>query len=200
MGGANHFYTSPGDPPSKQAILKAALTIFARDGVAGSSIRVIALESGYTNPAIFKFYRTKEALALFLFERCYNECLAVLRVALGRQDGFPSKLRAAVRSLTDFVDAHPEAFFFVQDNLRVYWPKLSKDTRRYSLMAEFRKLIELGRSEGRVSSNMPIELQLAAVLGFLSQLARMNYFEELKQNITRQTDQVESMILMMLQF
>ena len=194
-----NFYVSPDDPPSKQAILKAALTVFARDGVAGSSIREIALESGYTNPAIFKFYRTKDALALFLFERCYNECLSVLRRALGPHDAFRSKLRAAIQSLTDFVDTHPEAFFFVQDNLRLFWPKLSKETRRHSLLTEFRKVIELGRTEERVSSNVPVELQLAAMMGFLLQLARMNYFKELKQNITRQTDQVESMILMMLQ-
>ena len=199
MSSANDFYVSPSDPPSKQAILKAALTVFARDGVSGSSIREIALKSGYTNPAIFKFYRTKDALALFLFERCYNECLAVLRRALGPHESFQCKLRAAILSLTHFVDTHPEAFFFVQDNLRVFWPKLSKETRKHSLMAEFRKVIELGRAEGRVSSNASLELQLAAMMGFLLQLARMNYFKELKQSMTHQTDQVESMILVMLQ-
>lgn len=157
------------------------------------------MEAGYTNPAIFKFFRTKDALALFLFERCYNECLSVLKHAVGQHAAFPSKLRAAIESLIDFVDKHPQPFFFVQDNLRVFWPKLPKEMRRHSLMTEFRKLIEQGRSEGRVSSNVSVDLQLAAMIGFLLQLARMNYFKELKQNITRQTDQVESMILMMLQ-
>jgi TetR/AcrR family transcriptional regulator, repressor of fatR-cypB operon len=64
------FYLSPEDSPAKQAILIAALQLFVRDGLRETSIRAIALEAGYSNPALFKHFDSKEALTLYLFERC----------------------------------------------------------------------------------------------------------------------------------
>lgn len=192
------FYISPGDPPSKRAILTTALETFARDGIAATSVRAIAEAAGYTNPALFKFFKTKDELALYLFERCYRENLRVLELALSTHTGFHSRLRAALIAMTAFVDEQPEAFFFVQDNLRAMWPKLSKAASKTSMLREFRALIELGRSEGLVNKVTPIELQLAAMVGFLSQLARMNYFDELHSGITTQVDHIEAMIFVML--
>src|SRR5262249_57717507 len=74
------FYVEPTDPPSKQALLKAALKLFARDGVRESSIRALAEEAGFTNPVLFKYFEGKDALALHLFERCY---LRLVREATG---------------------------------------------------------------------------------------------------------------------
>jgi hypothetical protein len=48
------FYVEPTDPPSKQELLKAALKLFARDGVRESSIRAVAAEAGFTKPVVFK--------------------------------------------------------------------------------------------------------------------------------------------------
>ena len=75
------FYVEPTDPPSKQELLKAALKLFARDGVRESSIRAVAAEAGFTNPVLFKYFDGKEALALHLFERCY---LRLVREAMAR--------------------------------------------------------------------------------------------------------------------
>src|SRR5205814_10602002 len=74
------FYVEPTDPPSKQELLKAALKLFARDGVRESSIRAVAQEAGFTNTVLFKYFEGKDALALHLFERCY---LRLVREAMG---------------------------------------------------------------------------------------------------------------------
>jgi AcrR family transcriptional regulator len=197
MAGANSFYVSESDPPSKREILRSALKLFARHGVVGTNIRAIAAEAGYTNPALFKYFDSKDALALYLFERCYRQCHSVMKSALVHQHSYRSKLRALVREFTEFVDSQPEAFFFVQENLREFWPKISESTRKHSMLGELRKLLQLGRNEGAIDDAVSIEIQLAATAGFFFQLARMNHFGEINPGIVARAGEIEAMIVKM---
>ncbi len=72
---------TPGDPPAKRSILTAALALFASRGIDGVSIRDIAADSGFSNPAMFKYYKSKEDLARTLFEACYRPTTAIRRSA-----------------------------------------------------------------------------------------------------------------------
>ena len=195
---ATPFYHLDGDPPSKRALLTAALKLFARDGVAGTNIRAIASEAGYTNPSLFKFFDGKGALALYLFERCYAECLSAMRATLNKKCTFEENMRATVRGLVAFVDSEPEVFFFVHENLRHYLPVASEETRKHTILGEFRKLLVQGRREGTVNSDVAIEIQIAAVTGFLFQLARLHYFGELERDLTSESDDIETTIFKML--
>ena len=67
------FYVSEDDAPAKRKILTTALTLFVRDGLCETSVRDIAKASGFTNPALFKHFKSKDDLARYLFERCYLE-------------------------------------------------------------------------------------------------------------------------------
>ena len=62
-----------GDAPAKRRILVTALELFVRDGLCETSVRDIAKASGFTNPALFKHFKSKDDLARYLFERCYLE-------------------------------------------------------------------------------------------------------------------------------
>src|SRR5438034_7729582 len=66
------FYISENDPPAKREILRAAMKLFSERGLAATSIRDIAQESGFTNPALYKHFVGKEELALHLFETCHG--------------------------------------------------------------------------------------------------------------------------------
>ena len=61
------FYIREDDPPAKREILRAAMKLFSERGLDATSIREIARESGYTNPALYKHFAGKEELALHLF-------------------------------------------------------------------------------------------------------------------------------------
>ena len=67
------FYVAQDDAPGKRKILVTALALFVRDGLCETSVRDIAKASGFTNPALFKHFRSKHDLARYLFERCYLE-------------------------------------------------------------------------------------------------------------------------------
>src|SRR3954465_15482091 len=102
------FYVEPTDPPSKQELLKAALKLFAREGVRESSIRAIAEEAGFTNPVLFKHFEGKDALALHLFERCYLRLVREALAALAGGGTFRARLGRLITRLMTVLDESPE--------------------------------------------------------------------------------------------
>lgn len=172
------FFLSESDPASKQSILRAALGLFARYGLEGTTIRMIGEEAGYTNPAMFKFFPSKDALALHLFERCYARLHGSVAAAAAGDD-FDAALRAVVDALVAAVEEDLEAVLFVQDSLRELWPKLPARARQQSIIVALRALFERGIRGGRVSGFSSPDVPVAILLGSMAQLARMSYFGEL---------------------
>ena len=76
------FYIREDDAPAKRQILRAAMKLFSEHGLAATSIRDIAKESGYTNPALYKHFAGKEELALHLFETCHRRLWAKCHAAI----------------------------------------------------------------------------------------------------------------------
>jgi TetR/AcrR family transcriptional regulator, repressor of fatR-cypB operon len=174
------FIAAPDDPPSKQAILMAALKLFARDGYSETNIRAIAREAGYTNPALFKFFSSKDALALFLFERCYKQCYESVAGVIRRERSFAENLQATIGRFCELLGENPEALLFVQDHLRLFWPRLSPQARNKTILRLIESMLQQGVREKAIRKNAPLKLLGAAFVGFLTQFARMHYFGEFK--------------------
>ncbi len=158
----------PSDPPSKQAIARAALGRFVHQGIEATSIRELAEQTGYTNPALYKFWPSKDALVLDVFERCYRQLVRHLEGAWA-EDAPP--LRAFVGRYVDAVDDDLDAVLFVQEQLRTLWPRASTATRRHSLLALVRRLVPENAASPK--------LVVAAIVGTLGQFARQLHFGDL---------------------
>lgn len=172
------FFLDPGDPPSKRQILVAALDLFANKGLCETTVRDIANASGYTNPALFKFFPSKDALAAALFERCYLHLLDALTEAVSPNQSFPVNVRATVDTFMRVMTETPTVFLFVHDHLRQLLPRLSKKTRQRSLVGVFRNVVEWGIAEGSVPPHAQVTLVVAGIMGLLTQFARMSSFGE----------------------
>ena len=178
------FLLAESDPPSKREILRCALRLFVRDGLCETSIRAIADEAGYTNPALYKFFESKGALALHLFERCYGHLFAALHRTQKRDRSFAVNLEALATEYARLLDSSLDALLYVNETLRVFWPKLPTSARRHSLLGVFRSLVEKGLREGVVPASIDVDLAVAMLSGTLGQVARMAYFGEIPQPIT----------------
>lgn len=194
MGRALPFFVDPTDPPSKQELLKAALRLFARDGVRESSIRAVAKEAGFTNPVLFKYFDGKDALALHLFERCYLRLAHEASGALAGGGSFRARLGRLIRRVLALVDESPDAVLFVNEELRRYWPKVSPGTRRYSLIGMISRFFE----DGEVTCRVDRILLVSAFWGLLGQFARLYAFGEWKGRAVDAAPQIESLVLAML--
>ena len=170
------FYVLPGDAPAKQKILVAALNLFVRDGLCETSVRDIAKVSGFSNPALFKHFASKDALAAYLFERCYLELFHLISRAARSEGNFAAKQHAVFSAYMAALEQDQSAVLYVQDNLRHFWPRMPADVRKHSILGEVRMLLEAGRKEGAVTKTIDIDLLTAAWVGTLQQFARLRYF------------------------
>jgi len=177
------FFVRPDDPPSKRAILRAAFNLFVRDGYDATNIREIGKEAGYSNPALFKFFDSKEHLGLYLFECCYERYVDILESALQIGRSFDENLDDTIDRICAGLDENPGTLLFVQDHLRHFWPHVSKHIRRRSILDQVGRLIEQGIAEQVISSDVNTKVLIAAFVGILAQFARMFYFGEFKGGI-----------------
>jgi AcrR family transcriptional regulator len=166
------FYIRGDDPPAKQQILLAAMKLFSERGFAATSIRDIAHESGYTNPALYKHFAGKEELALHLFEICHRRMWASCHAAITAGKNFDEKLEGYIGRWLELVDEHPEVVAFLSDNARVLWPKASLTVRRQTMIGLARSLV-LAAPRRRGASAVNADVAAASLQGTLAELTRM---------------------------
>jgi len=167
------FYIHDDDPPAKREILRAALALFSARGLAGTSIRDIAGESGYTNPALYKHFASKDELALQLFETCHARIWTSCAAALAAGKGFDGKLDAYVGRWLDFLDEEPEVVAFLSDSARVLWPRAKPAVRRKTMIGLARSLVLESPAVRRKAGGIDPDAAAASVQGTLAELGRM---------------------------
>jgi AcrR family transcriptional regulator len=173
MASALPFYIREDDPPAKRQILRAAMKLFSAHGLAGTSIRDIAQESGYTNPALYKHFTGKEELALHLFETCHQRLWSKSNAAIAAAKSFDDKLEAYIGEVLDLVDEHPDAMAFLSDSARVLWPKAGPAVRRQTMIGLARSLMSLAPQARRAKPAVTLDVAAASLQGTLAELARM---------------------------
>jgi AcrR family transcriptional regulator len=164
------------DPPAKEAILKASLELFVRDGVAETSVRDIAKASGYTNPALFRHFESKDALAYYLYERIFMH----VRASLPKIDdaSFADQMRKTFAAYLALIDDDIEATLYYQENTRRFWPQLPAAHRRHSLVRHMQALLKCGVVQRAIDPQEDLTLLVAGLLGLIGQFVRMFYFRE----------------------
>lgn len=173
------FLLGEADPPSKREILRSALHLFVRDGLCETSIRAIARAAHYTNPALYKFFPSKEALALHLFERCYAHLFEAIDATQAPDQPFAARVGALTEAYASLIDENLEAVLYVDETLRAFWPRLPAAARRRSLLRLLRGLVDAGRREGAIDGGADAQLAVALLVGTMGQVARMAYFGEI---------------------
>jgi AcrR family transcriptional regulator len=166
------FYIREEDPPAKQQILRAAMKLFSERGFAATSIRDIAKESGYTTPALYKHFASKEELALQLFDICHRRLWARCNAAIVSGKSFDDRLEGYIGQTLELMDEDPEALAFLSDSARVLWPKASKAVRQQTMIGLARSLMTTApRRRGKPTVSP--DVAAASLQGTLAELARM---------------------------
>jgi len=169
------FFISENDAPAKRTIMVEALRLFSRKGIRETTIRDIAAASGYTNPALYKHFSSKDELALDLFVACYRESVRALDAQMSRHTSFDGRLRALVHTYTTGFDANPDAVMFAMDHLAQFWSDVPHSLKKRTIITLIRELVTLGETEGCVPRDIDIEVRVAAIAGALGQLSRLVY-------------------------
>ena len=167
------FYIREDDPPAKRQILRAAMKLFSEQGLDGTSIRDIAKESGYTNPALYKHFVGKDELALYLFEACHRRLWTKCNAAILAGKRFDDKLDGYIGQVLELVDEDPEAMAFLSDSARVLWPLSGPAVRRQTMIGLARSLMCQAPQPRRGKSTLSPDVVAASLQGTLAEIARM---------------------------
>jgi AcrR family transcriptional regulator len=186
------FFISETDAPAKRTIMVEALRLFSRKGIRETTIRDIAAAAGYSNPALYKHFSSKDELALELFVACYRECTHALDVSMGVHSSFDLRLRALVHTYTASFDAYPDAVMFAVEHLTTFWSDVPHTMKKRTIITLIRELIELGETEGCVPRDIAIEVRVASVAGALGQLSRLVYLGGMSGPASKYDDDLES--------
>ena len=152
-----------------------ALHLFSRKGLRETTIRDIAAATGYTNPALYKHFSSKDELALELFIACYRELTRVLDAEMSEHESFGHRLQALVHAYSASFDAYPDATMFAVEHIATFWPDVPRAMKKRTIITLIRQLIELGETEGCVPHDIDIDVRVAMVSGALAQLSRLVY-------------------------
>lgn len=172
-------YISENDAPAKKRILSAALKLFVARGISETTIRDIAAKAKCTNPAIFKHFESKDALALYLFEYCYLALFETVARAMTAHGGMKERQRELIRAYVEALARDSDAVLFAQENIRHFWPKASAAIRKHSVLRLIREMLEDGQRQGEVMDAVSGAMLTVIWAGTMQQFARMWYFGEL---------------------
>jgi AcrR family transcriptional regulator len=106
----------PSSPARREEVLDAGLSLISELGVAGASLRKLAARLGMSQPSLYHYFDSKDALVQQIIEHCASRMLeAALHVEFPRGlDDIPRFARDAALSLWS-TDHHPRfvRFLFV---------------------------------------------------------------------------------------
>lgn len=86
---------------TRDEIVDAARDIVLRDGASGFTLAAVAAELGLTNPALYYYFSSREALIAELVIREYLACGAAVRDAVEATDSGADAVEALIRTVFD---------------------------------------------------------------------------------------------------
>ena len=145
---------------TRDALITAAMRVFARDGYAGASVDAIAAQADYTVGALYSNFATKQELFLAVFERhCAGE-LAALR-AVAEAATSPQELLAAVTARFATLDEQQRQWWQLSAELWLYAQRHpGAAARMAAVQAETRQVIAQALGRG----GRPLSDEVAAVI------------------------------------
>jgi AcrR family transcriptional regulator len=172
-----HLFSHEG---KKQELIKAGLELFAVRGYDGVSVRDIAKTAGVSEAALYKHFKGKEDLALYLFNAIIKEYSERLIKVQEQPISAIDKLCNIVEITYDLYQMYPAEIRFALLSQYNFWDSLSSDIKPHFIM---KTIIEKGMESGEIPKQ-EVYLWISVYSGVLLQpLTQYPYFHEVLPEI-----------------
>ncbi|KHL12136.1 AcrR family transcriptional regulator [Mumia flava] len=152
--------------PKREAILDAALEVFAERGVRGVAVPEIAVRAGVGTGTIYRYFDSKEGLVNELFRQHKQALGQRLAVALARPAGSAHQQFANLwAAQVAFAREHPAAYRFLelQDHLP-YLDEASREVER-DVLAPIARGVEHAQLAGALRGDVRPDVLVAMLWG-----------------------------------
>jgi AcrR family transcriptional regulator len=156
---------------TRERLLTAARSAFARSGFHGASVEEIASEAGFSTGALYSNFDSKEDLFLALMEREIEDHAREIAEAVGAQASMADRATGGARRWMTMIDREPELLLLFME----FWAYGVRDPEmrpkvavRFAQMREvLTRLIADGVREFELELTIPAE-QLAVAIDALA--------------------------------
>lgn len=153
----------------REEIVRAAIQLFAQQGVDGTTIREIGRQAGVSEAALYKHFPSKDAVALAVTAHYSSVALRLIETHARAEGPFAARLDALVASIVQFHDAEPLGMLLLEQRSRALMQMARPPRTPLDAMAEF---IQAGIDAGELP---PQDARISAAL-FLGAANRLAAF------------------------
>ena len=185
---------------TEEQILKAALRVFARDGISRSRIADIAAEAGISTSTLYEYYKSKEDLAYEVPSSHLASFFESYREAVASKANARDRLMLYFSMSTDFAREHAEWARLLYLEL---WPSVFvRETELRHSIDDFARivvyLIKQGEAEGEWSAGRNAYETAAIMVGGVNQVIITWLMSRRPRNLSKAGTQIAERILNML--
>lgn len=185
------------DPDKPQAIIDAAIRVFARSGYYNSRVSDIAREAGIASGTIYLYFRTKDEILVTLFREKMAEWVARVREAIASAPDAVSKIRRLVALHFAVLEQNPDLAEVVQVELRqgqkfFRGASVQEITAYLDLIGS---LLEEGQQAGQIRADVPVSVATKVLFGAMDQVATSWVLSKRKYRLTESAEAVATIFL-----
>ena len=192
---------APGAARGNRRILHAALRLFTEKGLCETSIRDIGAVAKLSNPALYKHYESKDALARELFVFCYRWLHSALeKVVVGEFESFATQFAAYSSTFFGKFETAPEVVIYLSDNIQHFWPEVQAEVGGDTFIEQINRMLTLAIDREEISDELDVDLTSAIIIGGIQQLSRMWYLGLLERPATDWAESFTERILALAEY
>jgi TetR/AcrR family fatty acid metabolism transcriptional regulator len=181
----------------REAILRAAISVFAHNGYFNSKVADIAREAGVADGTVYLYFKSKEEILHSIFDRSMEEAIAAGKKELKRISDPREKLRSIAHLHLERLGADRDLAVVFQVELR----GSTKFMEEFSAagFAEYLNLIRTTIEEGQAAGVFRAELNAKVVakvlFGALDEMATNWILSKRRYKLAPMADQVLDILL-----
>jgi len=156
-----------------EAILRAAIKVFAGSGFFNSKVADIAREAGVADGTVYLYFKNKDDILVSIFNHYMDEALAAGKASLAEIDDPIEKLRRIVRAHLERLgrDRNLAVVFQVELRSSTKFMEQFSATKVTEYLELIRAVIEDGQREGVFRAGINTKVAAKVLFGALDEMA-----------------------------
>jgi TetR/AcrR family fatty acid metabolism transcriptional regulator len=156
-----------------EAILRAAIKVFARSGFFNSKVADVAKEAGVADGTVYLYFKNKDDILVSIFNHVMDEALKSGRASLAEIDDPVEKLKRIVYAHLDRLgrDRHLAVVFQVELRSSTKFMQQFSSTKVREYLDLIRGVIEEGQTRGVLCKDLNTKIAAKVLFGALDEMA-----------------------------
>jgi TetR/AcrR family fatty acid metabolism transcriptional regulator len=197
---ARKISSRPGPAPAadkREAILKAATQVFARNGFFQSQVADVARAAGVAAGTVYLYFRSKDDLLVSLFERTMREALAEGRAALEGIDDPRERLTRIARLHLERLGRDRDLAVVFQVELRQSTKFMERFSSTYlrDYLGQIRDTLARGQASGHFRRDLNPTIAAKIFFGALDEMATNWILSQRRYSLAAQADTIVDLFI-----